>query len=113
MIDQLKNELMYLDARIKFILDIIEERLAISNQKKSVIEEYLKANEYPLMDGKYDYLIRMPIYNLTLEKKEEFLNELKNKQDMLDKITGTTIEDMWLTDLKDFEKSYKQFAHIK
>jgi DNA gyrase/topoisomerase IV subunit B len=111
LIDQLENELIYLDARIKFILDIIEDRLQVSNQKKSVIEEYLKKNSYPLMDNKYEYLIKMPIYNLTYEKKEEFMNEIKNKKEMLETIKSTSIEQMWLSDLTDFEKGYKTFVN--
>jgi DNA topoisomerase-2 len=109
LIDELENEIVYLDARIKFILDIIDEKLLISNQKKSDIEDYLKNNEFPLMENKYDYLIQMPIYNLTYEKKEEFLKKLNEKKDMLENIKNTSIEDMWKTDLDEFEKNYKVF----
>jgi len=46
-IDKLKNEVIYLDAKIKFILDIIEERLKVNNQKKTDIEDYLTNNDFP------------------------------------------------------------------
>ena len=114
-IDKLKNELLYLDAKIKFILDIIEERLKINNRKKSDIEEYLENNEYPKKknesDGKtsYDYLIKMPIWNLTYEKKEELLKELNNKKDMLSAIEKKAIETMWLEDIEVFETQYTKY----
>ena len=114
-IDKLKNELIFLDARIKFILDIIEDRLKINNKKKSKIEEYLEKNNYPKKQDSdknkknYDYLIRMPIWNLTYEKKEELLKELKDKKDMLENITNTKIEDMWINDLNEFEKEYDKY----
>tara|TARA_E500000178_G_C16840026_1_gene670099 strand:- start:425 stop:937 length:513 start_codon:yes stop_codon:yes gene_type:complete len=114
-IDKLKNELLYLDAKIKFILDIIEERLKINNRKKSDIEEYLEKNEYPKRknesDGKtsYDYLIKMPIWNLTYEKKEELLKELNNKKDMLSVIEKKAIETMWLEDIEVFETQYTKY----
>ena len=114
-IDKLKNELIYLDAKIKFILDIIEDRLKINNRKKTDIEEYLEKNEYPKKknetDGKtsYDYLIRMPIWNLTYEKKEELLKELNNKKDMLSAIEKKTIETMWLEDIEVFENEYSKY----
>jgi len=114
-IDKLKNELLYLDAKIKFILDIIEERLKINNRKKSDIEEYLEKNKYPKKknesDGKtsYDYLIKMPIWNLTYEKKEELLKELNNKKDMLAAIEKKTIETMWLEDMEVFENEYGKY----
>ena len=109
-IDKLNNELIFLDAKIKFILDIIEKKLEINNRKKSDIEEYLEKNEYPKRDNdSYDYLIKMSIWNLTYEKKEELLKELNNKKDMLSDIEKKTIEDMWLNDLEIFEKEYKKY----
>ena len=114
-INKLNNELLYLDAKIKFILDIIENRLKINNRKKSDIEEYLEKNNYPKKrnesDGKtsYDYLIKMPIWNLTYEKKEELLKELNNKKDMLAEIELKTIENMWLDDLEVFDVEYNKY----
>lgn len=116
-IDKLKKELIILDARIKFILDIIEDRLKINNRKRTDIEEYLEKNEYPKKkndnDSKtkesYDYLIKMPIWNLTYEKKEELLKELNNKKDMLSAIEIKTIENMWLDDLEAFENEYSKY----
>jgi DNA topoisomerase-2 len=114
-INKLKNELLYLDAKIKFILDIIENRLKINNRKKNDIEEYLEKNNYPKKknesDGKtsYYYLIKMPIWNLTYEKKEELLKELNNKKDMLAEIELKTIENMWLDDLQVFEVEYNKY----
>ena len=116
-IDKLNNELIYLDSKIKFIIDIIEDRLKINNRKKSDIEEYLEKNEYPKKknenDAKskenYDYLIKMSIWNLTYEKKEELLKELNNKKDMLSDIEKKTIQSMWLEDLEVFETEYKKY----
>ncbi len=113
LINELEDEILYLDSRIKFILDIINEKLHISNQKKSDIENYLKLHKFALMDDKYDYLIRMPIYNLTYEKKEELLKELNEKNDILTKIKNTTSEEMWEADLLEFEKNYKLFIKTR
>lgn len=117
LIDKLKNELVFLDARIRFILDIIEERLKVNNKKKEIIEDYLEKNNYPKKKieneekskTNYDYLIRMPIWNLTYEKKEELLKELNNKKDMLSNIEKKKIEKMWFEDLEIFEKDYEKY----
>ena len=58
-------------------------KLKINNRKRADIEDYLDTHSYPKkqteVDGKiksnYDYLIKMPIWNLTYEKKEELLKE--------------------------------------
>jgi DNA topoisomerase-2 len=113
LINKLEDEILYLDARIKFIMDIIENKLKIMNRKKSDIEEYLIKNEFPKkkMDDKnnYDYLIKMPIWNLTYEKKEELLKELNNKKDILSNIKNKNLEKMWLEDLEVFEKDYNKY----
>ena len=70
-------------------------------KKKIENEEKSKTN--------YDYLIRMPIWNLTYEKKEELLKELNNKKDMLSNIQKKKIEKMWLEDLEIFEKDYDKY----
>ena len=82
-------------------------------RKKNDIEEYLIKNEFPKkkMDDKnnYDYLIKMPIWNLTYEKKEELLKELNNKKDILSNIKNKKLEKMWLEDLEVFEKDYNKY----
>jgi DNA topoisomerase-2 len=113
LINKLEDEILYLDARIRFIMDIIENKLKIMNRKKNDIEEYLTKNEFPKkkMDDKnnYDYLIKMPIWNLTYEKKEELLKELNNKKDILSNIKNKKLEKMWLEDLEVFEKDYNKY----
>ena len=113
LINKLEDEILYLDARIRFIMDIIDNKLKIMNRKKNDIEEYLTKNEFPKkkMDDKnnYDYLIKMPIWNLTYEKKEELLKELNNKKDILSNIKNKKLEKMWLEDLEVFEKDYNKY----
>ncbi len=128
LINNIKNELIILDAKIKFILDIIENRLEINNKKKEFIENYLEENNFPKkkieinesneinnndiyqkIKENYDYLIKMPIWNLTYEKKEELLKELNNKKDILSNIEKKKKEEIWLEDLQIFEKKYDKY----
>ena len=76
------------------------------NAKKSFIQEYLESNNFPRQEDSYDYLIKMPIYNFTYEKKEELIKELKNKKDMLAQLESTDEKTMWLKDIKAFEDIY-------
>ena len=109
LIDKLEIEIGTMSAKANFIVDVIEERLKIMNAKKSVIEQYLVANEYVKQNDSHDYLIRMPLYNLTYEKKEELLQELGNHKERLQQIQNTTENQMWDTDLTAFEESYNKF----
>jgi DNA topoisomerase-2 len=106
LIDKITKEIIHMDSRIKFILDVIEERLKLMNAKKSFIQEYLENNNFPKQEDSYDYLIKMPIYNFTYEKKEELIKELKYKKDMLSQLESTNEKTMWLNDIKAFEDIY-------
>lgn len=106
--DKITKEILHMDSRIKFILDVIEGRLKLMNAKKSFIQEYLENNNFPKQEDIYDYLIKMPIYNFTYEKKEELIKELKNKKDMLTELESTDEKTMWLNDIKAFEEIYEK-----
>jgi len=103
-IKKLEKELKFLDARIKFIEDIINENLKILNNKKQNVVNYLEENEYPLHEGSYDYLTRMPIHNLTYEKKEELKKENKEKHKILTHVKEEPIKTTWSNDLDELEK---------
>ena len=50
----------------------------------------------------YDYLLGMPMWNLTQEKKDEIIKKRDEKNQELKKLQGTTKEEMWNTDLDEF-----------
>ena len=116
LLNKLQSELLYIDAKIKFILEIIHKTLIISNRKKIELENELKTKKYPMKKNgdkkSYDYLISMPLYNLTYEKKEELLKNQKNLQDMFDKISQMTCIKMWKQDLREFLKSYNSYKNV-
>lgn len=103
-IKKLKKELKYLDARIRFIQDVIEGKLKVMNTKKVEIIEYLEKNSFPIHDASYDYLIKMPIYNLTFEKKEELIEESDDKHKVLVNIEEEDESTTWSNDLSELEK---------
>lgn len=50
----------------------------------------------------YDYLLSMPIWNLTTEKKDEILKQQRAKGDELAKLKAKTADQLWLDDLEHF-----------
>jgi DNA topoisomerase-2 len=67
--------------------------------KKKVDEEENEAASEPVEKSEYDYLLNMPLWNLTYEKVEELKKQLEKKKAELAEIIGTTIETMWDKDL--------------
>ena len=82
----------------KFIKLVIEGKIKINNRPRAEIKEDLK--EYKLKDT----LLSVPISKLTKEEYEALLKENESIRKELDYIKNTTIEDMYLKDLKDLKK---------
>jgi len=108
-LESLKQELLILNARVRFILEFISGEIVISNRTKQNLLEQLSKREYPQVDDNYDYLIKMPIYNLTTER----IDELNKDKDLKTEMFGTLEEiqsyDIWLSELKILSKEYEKF----
>ena len=53
-------------------------------------------------DADYNYLLSMPFWNLSQEKKEDMLRNRDKKLEELEEIQATSHEELWLRDLDAF-----------
>ena len=74
-----EEEIKYLNMKVKFIKEFIENKIQITNKKKADIVEQLTKRKYIMKDNSFDYLLRLPIYSLTKEKVDELNNNTHNK----------------------------------
>ena len=96
---------MQLSSKYLFIKGVVDKSIIVSNKKKDdIIKQLEKIEKIQKVDGSYDYLLRIPIYQLTKEKIDELKEEIKNKKAEYDKVKNETIENMWLEDLKELKK---------
>jgi DNA topoisomerase-2 len=100
LIELLKKEINMFEIKIRFINMFIEDKIKIIRKSKSQIEEQLETHEFPKVDGSYDYLIKMPIYNLSKDKMDELQLKLDTKVLDLQTITGKSNRDLWTDDLE-------------
>ena len=82
----------------KFIKLVIEGKIKINNRPRAEIKEDLK--QYNLKDN----LLSVSISKLTKEEYEALLKENESIKKELEYIKNTTIEEMYLKDLKDLRK---------
>ena len=108
-LENLKQELLILNARVRFILEFISGEIVISNRTKQNLLEQLTKREYPEVENSYDYLIKMPIYNLTKERIDELNKEKDMKTEMYGTLEETQSYDIWLSELKILTKEYEKF----
>ena len=98
-INGLEKELDILNYKVNFITEFIENTIKIIKTKKDIIIDQLKTKEYPEVNGNYDYLLKMPIYNLSQEKIDELNDAVKKKHEELEHISNHTPKSLWKEEL--------------
>ena len=110
----IKYQLDLNSSKMRFIDDVINDKIVVFRQKKEVIVERLKDLEYPLnidkcLDMKYsvekcktgyNYLINIPLYHLGIEKIDELKGDIEKLQGEYDVLFKKTVEQIWLDELK-------------
>jgi DNA topoisomerase-2 len=95
----MEDEYLILSAKIKFIIDVIEGTIIIMNKKMKEVEEQLEAKDYYKYQDSYEYLVRMPISQLTTEKKEQLEMEVRKLKDEIELLKKTSIMNIWESEL--------------
>jgi DNA topoisomerase-2 len=109
---ELEHDMEIMRNKVRFIRSVVSTELKVSSMKKHELEKYLNDNNYLQVNDTHDYLMRIPIYNLTVDKVEELEAEFKKAEDALNELKGKTEATMWLEELDRFEAEYRQFlAH--
>ena len=108
------KDINLLELKIRFIMDFINNDIKIIKMKKSMIIKQLQDRKYPSQaeidnnsdnsDPNYDYLLKMPIYNLSLEKIEEFEKQLNSNKEKLENLNSKTYQELWMDDLNTMEE---------
>jgi DNA topoisomerase-2 len=96
---------MVLSNKARFIKAIIDGKLKINNVPKKEIVLYLETANFDQMNGSYQYLLSLPIYNLTKETYEDLLAEVYKKEQELDDIKTKLPVNMYKEDLHELKKA--------
>lgn len=107
-IDKLVLENQILNNKLIFIKAIIEDKIDIKNKKKEVIVNLIESLKVDLIDGTYDYLLRMPLYSITKEYYDKIKQDISLKKQEIIDTKKLKIEDMYLSDLGNLKKEIKK-----
>jgi DNA topoisomerase-2 len=88
----------------RFIKLVVTETIKVHKMKKDELEAYLAKEEFDTHNDSYDYIIRIPVYNLTKDKVDELDQEIASLRHTIVQISAKTVESMWGDDLDVFEK---------
>jgi DNA topoisomerase-2 len=114
----MEHDYKILSAKVRFIQDIIDGKLKVMNKKIAEVEDQLKKNNYPMIgvtleDGtqesaSYNYLTRMPIYQLTYEKKLALEKEAEHLHLAIVALKAKSVQQIWKEELQELSKEWQQ-----
>jgi DNA topoisomerase-2 len=113
-INRLERELLEYDAKARFLLALLEDRMDLRRKSDEAIVAALKAERLPALDGmaapdsvdSYDYLLRMRMDRVKASAVEEARKHVESAKLALELLRATSAENLWLRDLDVFEKSW-------
>jgi len=118
----LNNKFCILENKIKFINEVIMKTIKVSECSKNDLLKQLFDKSYHLYDNNiieevsvfdvvkngYDYMIKMPIYNMSLDKVKELNDELNKIKDNIDIVFNKDIKTMWVEELDELLHYYNK-----
>ena len=115
---------MILENKMRFINEVIQKTINISECSKNELLKQLFDKEYNLYESNsniiseistfdtvkngYDYMIKMPIYTMSSDKVEELNNELNKIKDEIDIVFNKDIKTMWIEELDELMNYYNK-----
>lgn len=99
LLQQLVHDNALIENKVRFIRAVVAEQVHVHKLRKQELECYLKENDYIMHNDSYDYILKIPVYNLTIDKVEDLEKEYSKKCAELDVLINTDIKDMWCSEL--------------
>jgi DNA topoisomerase-2 len=117
MIDELEREILILSNKARYIKELLDDTIDLRKKKKQEIIDMLQEKNYDLINdngdsdnnSEYKYLLKMPMDSVSEENVEKLLKEHQGKQQELEQVKSTTIQQMWLSELERLENEYKEY----
>jgi DNA topoisomerase-2 len=109
MIIDLEKLLVKLSNRARYILATLDGSVDLRKKNAQLVKELMTSKGFDLIDGNFNYLIKMPMDSVTEENVEKILKEKTDAENELNKLKKTTLETMWLSELETLQNEYKKY----
>ena len=111
MINALEQERILLSNKAKYIQENLDGTIDLRKKTKAQVIKLLEDKDYDKIenDDEYKYLTKMPMDSVTEENVEKLRRDKGNKESELETIKGTTINQMWTTEIDKFKELYIEY----
>ena len=103
-IKQLEAELVTLSNKARFVTENLSGEVDLRGKKKDAIDTMLTEMKYDKINEDFKYLVKMPMDSVCEENVAKLLAEKGNKEKELDFYKNVSVEELWLSELKELEK---------
>lgn len=93
-----------IENKIRFIRSVVAEEVKVHKMAKAELVELLEKGEYMKHNDNFDYILRIPIYNLTTDKVNELEDEYNKKCAEIDALSNKNIKDIWFDELEELKR---------
>jgi DNA topoisomerase-2 len=99
MLDTLKEELVVLENKSRFIRMVVEDELVIFKKKKAALELELEVLKFARISESFDYLLNIRTFQYTEEAIEKLETDLSSKNAEYAAIKKSGVMEMWNADI--------------
>jgi DNA gyrase/topoisomerase IV subunit B len=113
----MEHEYKILSSKVRFIQDIIDNKVKVMNKKQTEVEDQLRALKYPQLSdtedstdsgNSYNYLIRMSISQLTFEKKQALEREADKLNAAIRALRTKPVQHIWRDELQELSVAWEE-----
>ena len=104
-IKQLEAELVLLSNKARFVTENLSGKVDLRGKKKDAIDTMLTEMKYDKINEDFKYLVKMPMDSVCEENVAKLMEEKGNKEKELEFYKKISVEELWLSELKELEKA--------
>ena len=121
-LDIIERHIKLLEAKMRFIQDVIDDVVIINRQTKKSIIDKMSELKYPFYEkeeiveyeereikSEYNYLLNLSVYNFTSEKVDELQADIDKSKEEYEELKDMDPKDMWRKELDVFEEKYDEW----
>jgi DNA topoisomerase-2 len=99
LIEEYENRARVCTHKALFVKMVVEGKLRVFKRKRDELEQEM-LHTFPMIDGKFDYLLNIRTYQYTEEAVEQLMREAAQATEDLEALKKITHTQMWQNDLK-------------
>jgi DNA topoisomerase-2 len=111
LINKLEQELKILRNKSRYIQEILNDTIDLRRKSEEQVNDMLSSCKYETISDSYNYLTDMKMSSVCNENVINLNSKYADKEEELEKLMNTTIENMWLNELQILEVEYAR--HIR